>query len=127
MKKPFTLEASFLGLQEDNAKLKRRLEKLETWEPNIPRVGMQVVLSGNYAYTTSPAIVTVPLDTVYYDTHDAFDATSYTFTAPFDGRYLAIGRVKSSGGVGIGSLIVQHTTTNYRAALDYVLGCFEEL
>lgn len=111
MKKPFTLDSAFLSLQEENTTLKRRLEKLETWEPN--KVNMQVFLSGNLAITGGAGPVTIPFDTVKYDPKSTFNLTSYLFTAPMPGVYLAVTQGINFGGAGSYTVVIVHNDITY--------------
>lgn len=85
-----------MSLQEENTALKRRLERLETWEPRS--VNMQAWLSANLAIVGGAGAVTIPFDSVLYDTRSTFSA--YTFTAPINGFYLAQCQGAITGGAG---------------------------
>ena len=111
MKKPFELEGAFLSLQEEITYLKKRLGKLETWEPSS--VAMQIWLSSNQAVVGGAAAVPIPFDTVYYDTRSTFDLTTYVFTAPVPGIYQAITQGTITGGAGTFTVKLLHSTSTY--------------
>lgn len=119
MKKPFELDSAFLSLQEQNSALKKRLEKLETWEPRS--VEMQVWLATNKGITGGAAAITVPFDTVKYDTRETFDLTTHIFTAPISGIYHAVTQGLHLGGAGSYTVTILHTDITYFGVVSFSL------
>jgi len=107
MKKPFELDSAFLSIQEESSGLKKRLEKLETWEPRS--VEMQVWLSSNVGLIGGAGAIAIPFDTPLYDTRSTFSLGTYMFTAPVSGIYHAVCQGAHSGGAGNLTIVIAHS------------------
>jgi hypothetical protein len=62
---------------------------------------MRVRLSANQNLNSGGALVTIPFDTVDYDTSNSWNASTFQWTVPVSGYYKMVGKANISSGAGL--------------------------